>query len=225
MYEYLIGSLSLLFIWIIFYLKRKDLRKQMLWASFVVMLFALMEPLYVPAWWKPPTLFDLANKTGFDIESFIFSFAIGGLIAAIYYHIFRLRSEKIETKKGVRIDALFFALTLFAGFLLFTEIHPSQSSSLSMFLGGIIILIKRRDLLKKVLFTSSFFTVSYLLGFKIFIITFPEFTDKYYSLSNLTGILISGVPFEEFLFSFSVSFLWSGMYEYANWYKIKNKED
>ncbi len=221
MYEYLLGSLSLLFIWIIFYSKRKDLRKQMLWTSFIVMLFAFMGPLYVPEWWKPPTLFDLASKTGLDIESFIFSFAIGGLITVIYYHIFKLKSKKIEIKKGVRIDALFFAMIIFAGFLLFTEVHPSQSSSLSMFLGGIIILIKRRDLLKKVMFTSSFFTISYLIGFKIFIITFPEFIENYYSLSNLTGILLYGVPFEEFLFAFSVSFLWSGMYEYVNWYKIE----
>ena len=221
MYEYLLGSLSLLFIWIIFYSKRKDLRKQMLWTSSIVMLFAFMGPLYVPEWWKPPTLFDLASKTGLDIESFIFSFAIGGLIATIYYHIFKLKSKKIETKKGVRIDALFFALTIFAGFLLFTEVHPSQSSSLSMFLGGIIILIKRRDLLKKVIFTSSSFTILYLIGFKIFIITFPEFIENYYSSSNLTGILLCGVPFEEFLFAFSVSFLWSGMYEYVNWYEIK----
>lgn len=223
MYEYLIGSLSLLFIWIIFYSRRKDLQKQILWTSFIVMFFAFLGPLYVPEWWKPPTLFDLGNKTGFDIESFIFSFAIGGIIATIYYHIFRLKSKKIEIKKGVRIDALLFAMIVFAGFLLFTEIHPSQSSAISMFLGGIIILIKRQDLVKKVLFTSTFFTILYLAGFKIFIIIFPEFIENFYSLSNLSGILLSGVPFEEFLFAFSVSFLWSGMYEYVNWHKIENK--
>ncbi len=221
MYEYLLGSLSLLFIWIIFYSKRKDLRKQTLWTSSIVMLFAFMGPLYVPEWWKPPTLFDLASKTGLDIESFIFSFAIGGLIASVYYHIFKVKSKKIETKKGIRIDALFFAMIIFAGFLLFTEIHPAHSSAISMFLGGIIILIKRRDLLRKVIFTSSFFTISYLIGFKIFIITFPEFIENFYSLSNLSGILICGIPFEEFSFAFSISFLWSGMYEYVNWYKIE----
>ncbi len=181
--------------------ERKDMQKQILWTSFVVMLFAFMEPLYVPEWWSPPTLFDLANKTSFDIESFIFSFAIGGLVTSIYYFAFKLKSAKIETKKGIRIDALLFALVLFAGLLLFTEVHPSQSSALSMFLGGIIILIKRRDLVKKVLFTSLFFTISYLVNFKIFIITFPEFIEKYYSLSNLTGILLYGVPFEELLFA------------------------
>lgn len=41
------------------------------------MLLGFTEPLFVPAYWNPPTLFDLAQRTGFDIESLIFTFAIG----------------------------------------------------------------------------------------------------------------------------------------------------
>jgi hypothetical protein len=46
--------------------------------------FGLTEPLFVPAYWKPPSLFDLAQRTGFDIESLIFSFGIGGIGAVLY---------------------------------------------------------------------------------------------------------------------------------------------
>jgi hypothetical protein len=56
----------------------------MLWASALTAPFGLTEFLFVPAYWNPPNLFDLAHRTGFDIESFIFCFAIGGLAAAGY---------------------------------------------------------------------------------------------------------------------------------------------
>jgi hypothetical protein len=32
----------------------------------------LTEPLFVPDYWNPPSLFDLARRSGFDIESVIF---------------------------------------------------------------------------------------------------------------------------------------------------------
>jgi hypothetical protein len=56
----------------------------MLRVSTLTALFGLTQPLFVPAYWNPPSLFDLAHRTGFDIESLIFCFAIGGLGAAGY---------------------------------------------------------------------------------------------------------------------------------------------
>jgi hypothetical protein len=46
--------------------------------------FGLTEPLFVPRYWDPPSLFNLAATTGFDIESLIFCFAIGGIGAVLY---------------------------------------------------------------------------------------------------------------------------------------------
>lgn len=53
--------------------------------------FGLTEPLFVPEYWNPPSLFELAQKTGFDIESIIFSFAIGGIGAVLYNILVRRR--------------------------------------------------------------------------------------------------------------------------------------
>lgn len=46
--------------------------------------FGLTEPLFVPEYWNPPTLFDLAQRTGFDLESLIFCFGIGGVSSVLY---------------------------------------------------------------------------------------------------------------------------------------------
>lgn len=45
--------------------------------SLATAFFGLTEPLFVPEYWNPPTLFDLAQRTGFDLESLIFCFGIG----------------------------------------------------------------------------------------------------------------------------------------------------
>jgi hypothetical protein len=45
--------------------------------------FGLMEPLIVPSYWNPPSLFELAQRTGFDVESLIFCFGIGGVGAVM----------------------------------------------------------------------------------------------------------------------------------------------
>jgi hypothetical protein len=53
-------------------------RRAMWWAS------VLTVPLFVPRYWNPPSPFDLAQRTGFDIESLIFCFAIGGTALVLY---------------------------------------------------------------------------------------------------------------------------------------------
>jgi len=76
---WLVFALIFLVIWIVLFLIKKGVRKEMLWASILTAPFGLTEPLFVPEYWNPPSLFNLAAKTGFDIESLIFCFAVGGI--------------------------------------------------------------------------------------------------------------------------------------------------
>jgi hypothetical protein len=81
-YVWLIWASLFLLPWTALFVAWPALRRPMLWASALTAPFGLTEPLFVPAYWNPPSLFDLAHRTGFDIESLIFCFAIGGLAAA-----------------------------------------------------------------------------------------------------------------------------------------------
>ena len=83
-YTWLIWSVAFLLLWAAVFVTQARLRRRMLWASVLTMPFGLTEPLFVPAYWNPPSLFDLAQRTGFDLESLIFCFAIGGLGAVGY---------------------------------------------------------------------------------------------------------------------------------------------
>ena len=57
-------SLIFFIIWVFIWLIKPKLRKEMFWVSLFTMPFGLTEPLFVPLYWRPPSLFDLASKTG-----------------------------------------------------------------------------------------------------------------------------------------------------------------
>lgn len=83
-YTWLIWASAFMLPWALLFIARPALRRPMLWASVLAAPFGLTEPLFVPVYWNPPSLFDLAQRTGLDIESLVFSFAIGGLGVAGY---------------------------------------------------------------------------------------------------------------------------------------------
>jgi hypothetical protein len=77
-YVWLLWSTAFLVPWAALFAWFPRHRRSMVWASLFTTPFGLTEPLFVPEYWSPPSLFDLARTTGFDIESLVFSFAIGG---------------------------------------------------------------------------------------------------------------------------------------------------
>jgi hypothetical protein len=56
----------------------------------------LTEPLFVPEYSNPPSLFNLAQRTGVDIERLIFCFAIGGIAAVLYNVLTGLVPEPVD---------------------------------------------------------------------------------------------------------------------------------
>src|SRR3989338_3941333 len=78
--HYLLGSLLLLVIWLLIFISQKKLRKEMLIASLLITPAALSEVFFVPGYWLPDTI----GNPKLSIEDFIFSFAVGGIIAVIY---------------------------------------------------------------------------------------------------------------------------------------------
>lgn len=77
-YVWLMWSSAFLLPWLALYVLNPRHRRVMWGTSLATALLGVTEPLYVPAYWNPPSLFDLAQRTRFDLESFIFCFAIGG---------------------------------------------------------------------------------------------------------------------------------------------------
>jgi hypothetical protein len=83
-YVWLVWSGTFLIPWAVLYFVKPGFRRKMLRVSMATSLLGLSEPIFVPEYWNPPSLFDLAQRTGFDIESLVFCFAIGGIGAVMY---------------------------------------------------------------------------------------------------------------------------------------------
>ncbi|MBI2547291.1 MAG: hypothetical protein HYW23_02485 [Candidatus Aenigmarchaeota archaeon] len=227
MYEYLVGSLGLLVIWLIIFLKSPKLRGEMLLSGSIMLPLALTEPLFVPEYWNPSTLFNLASTTGFDLESFIFVFAVGGFIAVLYETIFKTEHEKISHKEMHSKRHRFHRLVLITPFItfgllyFFTNFNPIYSGAIASVLGAIATYFCRPDLVREMLGGGALFLILYFSFFLMLHLIFPDFIDSTWNFGAISGIKIFGVPAEELMFALTFGMFWSSFYEHVKWYKLK----
>jgi len=96
MNPYLFGSILLLTFWaltlcIVWLRGERRNRQEFWWGSLVGSLLGFTEPLFVPAYWDPPSILSYYR---WDFESFLFCFAIGGISAVapewrLWRHLFQ----------------------------------------------------------------------------------------------------------------------------------------
>lgn len=227
-YIWLIWNLILIAIWLVIYgsLGGKDKKKEMLTVSLWTSLFGLTEPLFVPAYWSPPSLFNLALRTGFDIESLIFSFGIGGIAVILYEWIFRSRHIVISAKErhlprhSFHIWTLLSAPAVLVALLVATNLNPLHSSIIAMIIGGLATWYCRPNLKKKMIVSAFMFSALYFFYFLTLIAISPGFVEQVWNLKAISGILIFGIPLEELLFAWSFGFIWSSVYEHIAWKRL-----
>jgi hypothetical protein len=222
-------SLLLLGIWGIVHaaLGERGSRHEMLVVSAWTSLLALTEPLFVPRYWNPPSLFGLAQSTGFDLESFIFCWSIGGLAVVLYELFIPVRHEPIPAGSSAHIFhplALVVTPVLFAVLVLFTEVNPIYCALIALALGSFLMIACRRDLLRKMLASAFIFLGLYSVYFLTLEVAVPGYVQRVWDLRVLSGIAILGIPGEELAFAFTFGFFWSGVYEYALALRLKRKE-
>ncbi len=223
MHEWLVFSLILLGIWLAVFLVQPFVRREMFWVSLFTMPIGLTEPLFVPKYWNPPSLFDLAARTGFDIESLIFSFAVGGIAAVLYEAILNVKHHKMDKKEMHRNRLLLHRLAIISPIIIFvplyflTNLNPIYSISLGLLVGGILALFCRPDLKRKIVIGGLLFLVLYFVFFLGINALFPYFVN-YWNLPALSGVLILGVPLEELMYAFTFGMMWSSIYEHILWY-------
>ena len=229
-YIWLIWSLIILGLWAIIYLLKKDFRKIMLPVSLATMLFGFTEPLFVSGYWSPPSLFGLAQKTGFDIESFIFSFSIGGIGAILYRILFPVleigmnMEEKNQRRHRQHSYILMVPVAIFLLLSVTTRLNHIYCGIIALFTGALATLYCRPDLKGKVWVGGLLFMLLYFFYFGSILLFFPGYVKAHWNLPSLIGVLILGIPLEELFFAFTFGMYWSGLYEHINWNKnVKNK--
>jgi len=225
-YTYLIIVSILIVIWIILFLWRKDIRKEMLIISLI---FGLAGPLsayvYIQDWWKPLTI----TKTPIGIEDFLFGFVIGGIAAIIYSLLFNkkiktTKVKKIKTQKR-NINFLILLVLLASIFLLsffVLKLNSLISTILAFIIPTLIIYIKRKDLVKDSLLSGILTLAISIIIYYILNLIMPGFFDEFWLFQNIGRVMILGIPLEEHVWFFLAGAFIGPLYEYWKEGKLIN---
>lgn len=221
-YVWFFWSSAFLVPWLAAYTAFPRHRKAMLWASLFTTPFGFTEPLFVPEYWSPPSLFDLAHSTGFDIESPIFSFAIGG-IGAVLYNLLtghELRTVPTAERQSWRHRLHRWAIAM--PFMVFPILYlfpwnPIYPAIIAMVLGASAAILCRPDLVRK----TGIGTVLFLGYYTLFLLglewTAPGYIERVWNLSALSGLSIAGFPIEELVFAAAFGAYWASVYDHFTW--------
>ncbi len=224
-YVWLIWSSAFLLPWAVVYGLFPQYRKAMLWTSLFTMPFGLTEPLFVPEYWSPPSLFNLAVNTGFDIESLIFCFGIGGIGSVLYNLITKHPLQAMDNQERLKplhrhhYKALATPFVVFPVLYLFTDWNPIYPGIIAMMLGAITNILCRPDLKKNTWFGGILFLLYYSIFLTGLELTAPDYIERVWNIDALSGLYIAFMPVEELLFAFAFGTYWAGVYEHYTWRK------
>lgn len=222
-YVWFAWAIAFLVPWFFLYAVFPAHRRAMRWASLFTTPFGLTEPLFVPRYWDPPSLFDLAQRTGFDIESLIFTFGIGG-VGAVLMNVIRRRVsvpvpplEREHRRHRLHRWALAAPVVVFVA-LLPTGWNPIYPAILAMLAGAVAGALCRPDLARYHLFGALLFTLYY----SVFLAGLewsapPGYIARVWNLEALSGVALGFMPLEELLFAASFGAYWVGVYEHFTW--------
>ena len=221
-YVWLTWSSAFLVPWLAAYAAFPRQRYVMVWASLFTTPLGLTEPLFVPEYWSPPSLFDLARTTGFDVESLIFSFGIGGVAAVLYNLLVGQQLAPVRDAESRSSHHKLHNWALAVPFVSFPILYlfpwnPIYPAILSLLLGAGAAIWCRPDLAQKTWVGAVLFMAYYavfLLGVEW---TAPGYIDRVWNLGALSGLRTAGIPIEELLFAAVFGAYWSGVYDHFTW--------
>ena len=221
-FVWLIWSSAFLVPWSLIYLARPASRRHMLGVSAATGLLGLTEPIFVPRYWNPPSLFGLAQRTGFDIESLIFCFAIGGIASAMYNALAGRESLSVPEAERRSMRHRFHALALVIPYLGFPLLYalpwnPIYPGIVALAVGAASTVACRPELGRKTLLGGVLFLALYALFMGLLVVFAPGYIEQVWNLGDLSGALVAGVPLEELAFGFAFGMYWSGLYEHFSW--------
>lgn len=221
-YSYLIGSLIFLLIWLLMYLWRKNIRKEIWIFSLIFGVLAFpANYIYLQDWWHPLTI----TRTILGIEDFILGFATGGVAAVIFEDVFKkkIKIRKSRKDKSINIlSILILILTLFIGSYFILGLHSFWVSLIVFGIPTLIIWLKRKDLIIDSLFSGILLVIVSFPSYWIPELISPGVVEKLWYLDKLSGIIFLGQPLEDIIWWFFAGIFIGPLYEYWQEGKLIN---
>jgi hypothetical protein len=224
-YVWLVWAGTFLLVWVLLYALCPRQRRAMRWASLYTAPFGLSEPLFVPAYWNPPSVFDLAQRTGFDLESLIFCFAIGGVGSVLYNVVTGSRLEAVPAAERHRQHHRWHRPALLTPFvtlpvLLVFPWNPIYPAILALAAGALATVACRPDLKTKTLIGAALFCGYYFVFMLALDAFVPGYIEQVWNLPALSGVRVLGIPAEELAFGLAFGAYWAGIHEHMRWRRV-----
>jgi predicted neutral ceramidase superfamily lipid hydrolase len=222
-YGYLLGSLIIILIWILFFLRRKDSRKEMIIISLIFGFLGIIgDSIFSLDWWHPQTITNSIP----GIESFLFGFSISGIASVVYIHFFQKEVKLRKEKKTIYPLMVILLIGIFI--LLFTiyflKINTIISSIITGLIMNLVIWIKRKDLIKSSIISGLLLVLLSSLFYLIPELIIPNWIDNTWYWNNLSGISIFKIPLEDLIWIFLTGAFIGPLYEYWQEARLINKK-
>ena len=205
-YPYLLMSLSLFSLCVVFMAVFREYRKPMIISGFLSVPCALYAVAFVPEYWHPNQVFRLFVGP----EDILFSFATGALVWLMVAYSARgswlqidIRPGRLARRYGA-IATIFLALMLAAWF---AGLRPMDAYFVSAAALFALLLIVRPHLWPVAARGSALFAGFYLAFIWLIITFIPEFLQQWNQV-QLYGIEVGGVPLEEVLWATMFGAVW-----------------
>ena len=221
-YAYASAVFLILALWIFLFIRRKDLRKEMLTMSLLASPLCLFDFWAVPLYWQPVTLFNIPV----GIEGVLYSFCLGGIAAILYTEVARKAPQHMH--KWHRSGALVvFSATLAVLVILITQgdyFNPAVMLYIALLFGIGVALYLRKDLMRGTVIGALCFGVVYFLLLKIWLTMFPG-AINWFLFQGLPKVYVLGVPLWELLFGIMFAAYWGNVYELLFGYRLISKTE
>lgn len=210
-FAYLVGDLLFGCAWLLLFLRRKDVRREMLFIGSVMGAIALVvAPLFYD-YWKPEYLHP------FGLEEFLYGFFAGGIASVLYEELYGKHFSRRHTRKHhwpLLLIASFFVGGIAFLYLLHVGVLSVYASGVLLFLCGAWMLLFRKDLVSDAIASGMLFTILTSILFWIYIFLFPTVIYAWWNVEVLTFIPGIGYPLEELAWAFCLGFCAGPMYEF-----------
>ncbi len=228
--SFLIASLVLFIVWLIFFLFVSQTRREQLVMSVVGLVLAPGVLLIVASDYRNMISDTMA---GVGLEDLLFSFSLFGIAAVIYQILVGKHAHKL---KGERLHhahpavhwyvhlVLVLGLWAFVSLLLIDvfELASIRALVVGGLLIGVYVVADRHDLLLDALLSGLFTALLVFLTEQIFFARlFPEAASQFWQFDQMTTFLIGGIPLEELLWAAVVGFTIGPLYEWLRRYELK----
>lgn len=224
-FTYLVLDLILLVIWLIFFLVRKDTRKEMLLMSFFISFAGIpADIVYTRDWWKPEFLFP-----NFWFESYICAFFLGGLLSILYEVMFRKNIRRENPKRPARPGrllglCLIVAIIFYLSFFVF-NLNSLIATILALGLPAIYVFYERSDLLLDGLLTAMLILFVMILTYSIVELITPGWVDQFWMWNNTPPIIFANTPLDDVVWYVFAGLFFGPLYAYWQEGRLVKKPD